>query len=113
MAQPRSLRRSRLSRTFGLRAQIAALALQHRLPSIYGLPTNAEAGGLMSYGPNATDYYRTAAVLVDKIFKGAKPADLPVEQPTLWELVINGKTAKALGLKIPNSILVQASRVIE
>ena len=99
--------------TFGLRAQIAALALQHRLPSIYGLPTNAEAGGLMAYGPNATDYYRTTAVLADKIFKGAKPADLPVEQPTLWELVINGKTAKALGLKLSNSILAQASRVIE
>lgn len=99
--------------TFGLRAQITALALKHRLPSIYSLPANAEAGGLMSYGPNDSQYYRQAAVFVDKIFNGAKPADLPIEQPTIFELVINVKTAKALGLKIPNSILVQAARMIE
>ena len=99
--------------TFGLRAQIAALALQHRLPSMYALAANADAGGLMSYGPNDREYYRQAAVLVDKIFKGAKPADLPVEQPLKWELVINMKTAKALGLTVPQVLLLQAERVIE
>jgi len=99
--------------SFGLRAQITALALKHRLPSMYGLPANADAGGLMSYGPNDTEYYRQAAVLADKIFKGAKPADLPVEQPLKWELVINMKTAKALGLTVPQVLLLQAERVIE
>jgi putative ABC transport system substrate-binding protein len=99
--------------TFGLRAQIAGLALKHRFPSIYGLPANAEAGGLMSYGPNDSQYYRQAAEFVDKIFNGAKPGDLPIEQPTRFELIINGKTAKALGLKIPNTMLVQATKVIE
>ena len=98
---------------FGLRAQITALALQHRLPSMFGLPANADAGGLMSYGPNDREYYRQSAVLVDKIFKGAKPADLPVEQPLKWELVINMKTAKALGLTVPQVLLLQATRVIE
>jgi putative ABC transport system substrate-binding protein len=99
--------------TFGLRAQFAALALKHRLPSIYVLPANAGAGGLMSYGPNDSEYYRQAAVFVDKIFKGAKPGDLPVEQPTKWEFVINRKTAKALGLTIPKSLLISADKVIE
>ena len=99
--------------SFGLRAQITALALKHRLPSMFGLPTNADAGGLMSYGPNDSEYYRQAAVFVDKIFKGAKPADLPVEQPLKWELVINLKTAKALGLTVPPVLLLQAGRVIE
>ena len=98
---------------FGLRAQIAALALQHRLPSMFVLPGSADAGGLMSYGPSDTEYYRQAAVFVDKIFKGAKPADLPVEQPLKWELVINLKTAKALGLTVPPVLLLQATRVIE
>ena len=98
---------------FGLRAQITALALQHRLPSMFGLPANAGAGGLMSYGPNDSEFYRQAAGFVDKIFKGAKPADLPVEQPTRWELVINMKTAKALGITVPPVVLLQAERVIE
>jgi len=98
---------------FGTRAQITALALKHRLPSIFPLPANAVAGGLMAYGPNDSEYYRQAAVFVDKILKGAKPADLPVEQPTRFELIINRKTAKALGLTIPQSLLISAERVIE
>ena len=99
--------------TFGLRAQITALALKHRLPSMYGTPANADAGGLMSYGPNDSEYYRQAAVFVDKIFKGRKPVDLPVEQPLKWELVISMKTAKALGITVPPVVLLQAERVIE
>jgi len=99
--------------TFGLRAQITALALNHRLPSIYGLPAGAVAGGLMSYGPDDTEYYRQAAVFVDKILKGAKPDDLPVEQAMRFDLVVNMKTAKALGITIPPTIMVQAARVIE
>ena len=93
--------------------QIAELAAKHRLPSISLLLEYAEAGGLMVYGSNATDYYRRAATYVDKIFKGAKPADLPVEQPSKLELIINGRTAKALGLKIPQSLLISADKVIE
>ena len=98
---------------FGLRVQIAALALQHRLPSMFVLPANADAGGLMSYGPSDTEYYRQAAGFVDKIFKGRKPAELPVEQPLKWELVINLKTAKALGITVPQVLLLQAERMIE
>jgi putative tryptophan/tyrosine transport system substrate-binding protein len=98
--------------SFGLREQIAALALKHRLASMYVLAANTDAGGLMSYGANDTDYYRQAAVFVDKIFKGARPADLPVEQPTKFELVINMKTAKALGITVPPVVLLQAERVI-
>jgi putative ABC transport system substrate-binding protein len=93
--------------------QIADLAVTSRLPSIYGLREYADAGGLMSYGPNLSHLYWRAATYVDKIFKGAKPADLPVEQPTKFELFINGKTVKALGLKIPQSLLITADRVIE
>jgi putative ABC transport system substrate-binding protein len=99
--------------TFGSRAQIAALALKHRLPSSFGLPANAVAGGLMSYGPNDTEYYRQAAVFVDKLFKGAKAADLPIEQATRFELLINLKTAKSLGLVVPQALLLQAARLIE
>ena len=95
------------------RSQIAQLAAQHRLPSMTADRQYPETGSLMSYGPNLADNLRRAALYADKIFKGRKPADLPVEQPTIFELVINGKTAKALGLKIPNSILVQATKVIE
>ena len=95
------------------REQIAQLALKHRLPSIAADRVYAEAGCLMSYGPSIADNFRRAAYYVDKIFKGAKPADLPVEQPTRIELVVNGKTAKALGLKIPQALLISADKVIE
>jgi putative ABC transport system substrate-binding protein len=98
---------------FGLRAQMAALALHHRLPAIYPLPSYAHAGGLVVYGPSDTEYYRRAAVYVDKILKGAKPGDLPVEQPMKFELVINMQTAKALGLAIPPALLFQATEVIQ
>jgi putative ABC transport system substrate-binding protein len=95
------------------RPQIAGLAVKSRLPAIYDRGEFAEDGGLLSYGTNFTDLSRRAASYVDRILKGAKPADLPVEQPTKFELVVNLKTAKALGIKIPNSILVQATKVIE
>jgi putative tryptophan/tyrosine transport system substrate-binding protein len=98
---------------FGLRARIADLALHHRLPAIYDLPSYAHSGGLVAYGPSDTEYYRRAAVYVDKILKGAKPADLPVEQPTKFELVINLKTAKTLGVVIPPALLFQATEVIQ
>jgi putative ABC transport system substrate-binding protein len=92
---------------------IAAQALRHRLPSISGVQGYAGAGGLMSYGANPNDNFRRAASYVDKILKGAKPGDLPFEQPTKFELVINLKTAKALGLTIPPSLLLRADEVIE
>lgn len=95
------------------RRRIAELATKTRLPSVSSRLEYTEAGGLMSYGQNPADNYHRAATYVDKIMKGAKPADLPVEQPTKFELVINGRTAKALGIEIPNSILVQATKVIE
>jgi putative ABC transport system substrate-binding protein len=91
---------------------IAPLALKHRLPSISQPRVYAEAGGLMSYGPNTVERYRHAATYVDKILKGANPADLPVEQPTKFELVVNLKTAKTLGLAIPESIRIRADEVI-
>jgi len=91
---------------------IAPLALKRRLPSISQPRVYVEAGGLMSYGQNTADSYRHAATYVDKILKGAKPADLPVEQPTKFELVVNLKTAKALGLTIPESIRIRADEVI-
>lgn len=93
--------------------QIADLAAKHRLPSIAGNREYAEAGGLMSYGQNIADNYRRAATYVDKILKGAKPGDLPVEQPTTFDFVINLKTAKALGITIPQSILLRADEVIQ
>jgi putative tryptophan/tyrosine transport system substrate-binding protein len=98
---------------FGLRAQIAAQALKHRLSSTFSLPAGADAGMLMTYGPNDREYYRQAAVFVDKILKGASPGDLPVEQPIKWELVINLQTAKALGITVPRQLLLQADRVVE
>jgi len=94
------------------RARIASLAAGHRLPGTYPDSEYVEAGGLMSYAPNYSDQHRRAATFVDKILKGAKPADLPIEQPTKFELVVNMKTAKALGLTIPQSILTRADTVI-
>ncbi len=98
---------------YGQRAEIAKLAVKNRLPTISPNRELAEAGGLMSYGQDLGQHYRRAANYVDKILKGAKPGELPVEQPTLLELVINRKTATALGIKISNSILVRADKVIE
>jgi putative ABC transport system substrate-binding protein len=95
------------------RARLAELALKHRLPTMFGAKENVEAGGLMSYGADRTDLIRRAAVYIDKILKGAKPADLPVEQASKYQLVINLKTAKALGLEIPPSVLARADEVIE
>jgi putative ABC transport system substrate-binding protein len=95
------------------RTRIADLAAKRGLPSIYGLSDFVEAGGLVFYGANDTERFRRAATYVDKILKGAKPADLPVEQPTKFEFVINLKTAKALGLTIPQTLLLRADQVIQ
>jgi putative ABC transport system substrate-binding protein len=94
------------------RTEIAELATKSRLPVIYQRQEYVEAGGLMSYGVNRNDLFRRAATYVDKILKGTKPADLPVEQPTKFELVINLKTAKQIGVTIPQWVLVKADRVI-
>ena len=99
--------------TYAHRAKLVHLALKHRLPGIYWVRDYVEAGRLMSYGANTGDVGRRAAYFVDRILKGARPADLPVEQPTKFELVINLKTAKALGLTIPQTILLRADQVIE
>ena len=92
---------------------ILDLAVKHRLPAMYGGPEVVEAGGLMSYGPGFSDQYRRAATYVDKILRGMKPADLPVERPMKFELVINLKTAKQIGLTIPESVLYRVDRVIK
>ena len=98
---------------FGPRSQVVILAARNRLPAVYAQREFAEAGGLMSYGPNVADQFRRAATYVDKILKGAKPGNLPVEQATKFEFVINLKTAKTLGLPIPQSVLIRADQVIE
>ena len=95
------------------RQRIGELALRYRLPTFFTWRDHVDAGGLMSYSPDHTDLLRRAAEYVDRILKGAKPADLPVEQPTKFELVINMKTAKALGLTIPQTLLLRADQVIE
>jgi putative ABC transport system substrate-binding protein len=99
--------------TYAHRAKLVQLALKHRLPGIYWARDYVEEGGLMSYGASFADVGRRAAYFVDRLLKGAKPADLPVEQPTTFELVINAKTAKALGLTIPPSLLLRADEVIQ
>jgi ABC-type uncharacterized transport system substrate-binding protein len=99
--------------TLRYRVRIVELAATRRLPAVYGFGEFAHAGGLMAYGPSVPEMFRRAATYVDKILKGARPGDLPVEQPTKFDLVINLKTAKALGLPIPPSLLVRADQVIE
>jgi putative ABC transport system substrate-binding protein len=99
--------------TFATRSQIAQWALKNRLPAASSFKEFAESGGLIAYGTNLQNLSRRAATYVDRILKGAKPADLPVEQPTKFELVVNLKTAKALGLTIPSSLMLRADRVIE
>jgi putative ABC transport system substrate-binding protein len=94
------------------RRQVSDLALKSRLPTIYGRPEYVDEGGLVYYGPSYNDLYRRAAVYVDKILKGAKPADLPVEQPTKFDLVVNLKAGKQIGFTIPNKVLARADRVI-
>ena len=99
--------------TTGYRGLVGDFAKKHKLPTIFGAREFAAAGGLMSYSPDVAESFRRAATYVNKILRGAKPADLPVEQPTKFELVINLKTAKALGLTIPPSLLQRADEVIQ
>jgi putative tryptophan/tyrosine transport system substrate-binding protein len=101
------------ARMWTIYKRIAGFALKSRLSSVYTSREFVEAGGLMSYGADLTDSYRRIAIYVDRILKGAKPADLPVEQPTKFELFINLKTAKQIGLTIPQSVLARADRVIK
>jgi putative tryptophan/tyrosine transport system substrate-binding protein len=93
--------------------RLAQLALDHRLPAMYGFREFVDRGGLLSYGASNSDGYRRAAALVDKILKGARSSDLPVEQPTRFELVINARTAKTLGLEVPPTLVALADEVIE
>jgi len=97
---------------FNQRTQVAELAVKSRLPVMHSNTEYVDAGGLMTYGPNYPDLYRRAATYVDKILKGAKPADLPVEQPIKFEFIINLKTAKQIGLTIPPNVLARADKVI-
>jgi putative ABC transport system substrate-binding protein len=99
--------------TLSQRARIVEFAAEHRLPAIYESSDFVDVGGLMSFGPNISSLYRGAAVYVDKILKGAKPGELPIEQPTKFELVLNMKTAKALGISFPASVLLRADKLIE
>lgn len=99
--------------TIGQRSHYAQLALEHRMPTMFALREQVTAGGLMSYGQDIVEHYRHAASYVDKIIKGAKPSELPIEQPTKFHLAINGKTAEALGLTIPKDLLLRADEVIE
>ena len=101
------------ARTVVHRDLIVALAERYRLPAIYPQRAFVTAGGLISYGPDRVDQYRRAAGYVDRILKGEKPADLPVQAPTKYDLVLNLKTAKALGLEIPSSVLARATEVVE
>jgi putative tryptophan/tyrosine transport system substrate-binding protein len=98
---------------FGLRAEIAEMAARLRIPAIYGLPSYARSGGLIAYGPSDTENYSRAAVMLDKILKGANPAEIPFEQPTNIELIINRKAAKAAGIEIPRALLLRADHVID
>jgi putative tryptophan/tyrosine transport system substrate-binding protein len=98
---------------FGHRKEVAELALAHKLPTIHSFPPEAQDGGLMSYGPSNDENYKRAAALADRILRGARPNELPVEQPTRFELVINLRTAKALGLTVPPTLLARADEVIE
>jgi putative ABC transport system substrate-binding protein len=98
---------------FGERERLARLAVAHRLPTVWGQREHAEAGGLVAYGTKLSESFRRAAVYVDKVLKGARPGDLPMEQPTTFELVVNLRTARALGLTIPQAVLVRADHVIE
>jgi putative ABC transport system substrate-binding protein len=97
----------------GSAGRLAELAIAHKLPTMFGPTEHAEAGGLLSYGPDRNDLYRRAASYVDKILKGAKPADLPVEQATKLDLVVNLRTARRIGVAIPPSVLARASQIIE
>jgi putative tryptophan/tyrosine transport system substrate-binding protein len=98
---------------FGHRKRVAELALAHRLPTMHTFATEVRDGGLMSYGPSMAENYRRAAALADRVLRGARPSELPVEQPTTFELVVNLKTAQALGLAVPDSLLARADEVIE
>ena len=94
-------------------SRLIQLTLKHRLPAMFGYKENVQAGGLMSYAVDVLDFYRRSAVYIDKILKGTKPADLPVEQASKYELAINLKTAKALGITLPPTVLARADEVIE
>jgi putative ABC transport system substrate-binding protein len=98
---------------FNERKRIAEWAVAHRLPTVGFAPNMAEAGLLMSYGPDFPDIFRRAAVYIDKILKGAKPADLPIEQPTKFDLSVNMRTAHAIGMTIPDSIHLRANKIVE